>query len=150
MMNRKVLFWPLAAMLLTACEKGLVDGVAYVAPTGQAASTSRPYISYIIIIIGLCFNLFQLTSLRVDDKPTNHDVLRYQRMSLNGLNGLTNGGRCVLEALQPLVEVDATLADGIKRFIRHATSNHLVMEVVITHVAGSAMRVGHHHDFLYT
>ena len=33
MMNRKVLFWPLAAMLLTACEKGLVDGVAAVAPT---------------------------------------------------------------------------------------------------------------------
>ena len=28
MMNRKVLFWPLAAVLLTACEKGLVDGVA--------------------------------------------------------------------------------------------------------------------------
>ena len=27
MMNRKVLFWPLAAMLLTACEKGLVDGM---------------------------------------------------------------------------------------------------------------------------
>ena len=25
MMNRKVLFWPLAAMLLTACEKGLVE-----------------------------------------------------------------------------------------------------------------------------
>jgi len=36
-MNRKVLFWPLAAMLLTACEKGLVDGVADVAPAGQAA-----------------------------------------------------------------------------------------------------------------
>ena len=28
MMNRKVLFWPLAAMLLTACEKGLDEGVA--------------------------------------------------------------------------------------------------------------------------
>lgn len=39
MMNRKVLFWPLAAMLLTACEKGLVDGVADVAPTGQAAKS---------------------------------------------------------------------------------------------------------------
>ena len=24
-MNRKALFWPLAAMLLTACEKGLVE-----------------------------------------------------------------------------------------------------------------------------
>ena len=39
MMNRKVLFCPLAAMLLTACEKGLVDGVADVAPTGQAAKS---------------------------------------------------------------------------------------------------------------
>ena len=38
-MNRKVLFWPLAAMLLTACEKGLVDGVADVAPMGQAANS---------------------------------------------------------------------------------------------------------------
>ena len=27
MMNRKALFWPLAAMLLTACEKGLEDDV---------------------------------------------------------------------------------------------------------------------------
>ncbi len=26
MMNRKVLFWPLAAVLLTACEKGLDEG----------------------------------------------------------------------------------------------------------------------------
>ena len=75
MMNRKVLFWPFlrsfgsktkverAAMLLTACEKGLDEGIADVAPTGQAASASRPYISYIIIIIGLSFNLFQLTCL---------------------------------------------------------------------------------------
>ena len=39
MMNRKVLFWPLAAMLLTACEKGLDEGIADVAPTGQAANS---------------------------------------------------------------------------------------------------------------
>ena len=38
-MNRKVLFWPLAAMLLTACEKELVDGVADVAPAGQTANS---------------------------------------------------------------------------------------------------------------
>ena len=25
-MNKKVLFWPLAAVLLTACERGLDDG----------------------------------------------------------------------------------------------------------------------------
>ena len=39
MMNRKVLFWPLAAVLLTACEKGLVDGVADVAPAGQVMNS---------------------------------------------------------------------------------------------------------------
>lgn len=39
MMNRKVLFWPLAAMLLTACEKGLDEGIADVAPAGQATKS---------------------------------------------------------------------------------------------------------------
>ena len=38
-MNRKVLFWPLAAVLLTACEKGLVDGIADVAPAGQVTNS---------------------------------------------------------------------------------------------------------------
>ena len=38
-MNRKALFWPLAAMLLTACEKGLDEGIADVAPAGQAANS---------------------------------------------------------------------------------------------------------------
>ena len=72
-------------------------------------------------------------------------------MGLDGLNSLTDGGRCVLETLQPLVEVDATLTDGVERFIRHATGNHLMVEVVIAlaHVAGSAVRVGHHHNLLH-
>ena len=43
-------------------------------------------------------------------------------MGLDGLNSLADGGRCILEALQPLVEVDATLADGIECLIRHATA----------------------------
>lgn len=38
-MNRKLLFWPLAAGLLTACEKGLVEDVADVAPTGQVSNS---------------------------------------------------------------------------------------------------------------
>ena len=49
-MNRKALFWPFlrsfgatkverAAMLLTACEKGLVDGIADASPAGQAANS---------------------------------------------------------------------------------------------------------------
>ncbi len=39
MMNRKALFWPLAAVLLTACEKGLDEGIADVAPTGQVMNS---------------------------------------------------------------------------------------------------------------
>ena len=38
-MNRKILFWPLAAMLLTACEKGLDEGIADVAPAGQVTNS---------------------------------------------------------------------------------------------------------------
>ena len=38
-MNRKILFWPLAVVLLTACEKGLVEDVADVGPTGQVTNS---------------------------------------------------------------------------------------------------------------
>lgn len=37
-MNRKILFWPLAAVLLTACEKGLVDDIEDVG-SGQMANS---------------------------------------------------------------------------------------------------------------
>ena len=60
-------------------------------------------------------------------------------MGLDGLNGLANGFRGILEALQPMIQIDATLADGVERFIRHTTGYHLVMEVVIAHVAGTTM-----------
>ncbi len=36
-MNRKILFWPLAVVLLTACEKGLVEDVADVGPSGSTS-----------------------------------------------------------------------------------------------------------------
>ena len=40
MMNRKVLFWPLAAVLLTACEKGLDEGGEYMSPTAAGQVTN--------------------------------------------------------------------------------------------------------------
>ena len=36
-MNRKILFWPLAVVLLTACEKGLVEDVADVGPSDSTS-----------------------------------------------------------------------------------------------------------------
>ena len=39
-MNRKHLFWPLAAVLLTACEKGLDDGGDYMSPTATGQVTN--------------------------------------------------------------------------------------------------------------
>ena len=71
-------------------------------------------------------------------------------MGLDCLDGLPNRFWSVLESFQPMVEVDATLADGVKRLILYTTGNHFVMKVVITHVTGSAMGVRYHHDFLHT
>ena len=39
-MNRKILFWPLAAVLLTACEKGLDVGVDGMSPDGGLVKNS--------------------------------------------------------------------------------------------------------------
>ena len=39
-MNRKALFWPLVAMLLTACEKGLDEGGEYMSPTAAGQVTN--------------------------------------------------------------------------------------------------------------
>ena len=39
-MNRKALFWPLAAVLLTACEKGLDEGGEYMSPTAAGQVTN--------------------------------------------------------------------------------------------------------------
>ena len=40
MMNRNVLFWPLAAMLLTACEKGLDDYEDNMSPEASQVTNS--------------------------------------------------------------------------------------------------------------
>ena len=48
-MNRKALFWPLAAVLLTACEKGLDEGIADVAPAGQVMNS--------VLLIQISYNL---------------------------------------------------------------------------------------------
>ena len=69
-------------------------------------------------------------------------------MGLDGLHGLAHGFRRVFETLQPLVEVDAALADGVERLVRHTAGYHFMVEVAVAHVARTAMRVGHHHDFL--
>ena len=39
-MNRKILFWPLAAVLLTACEKGLDVGVDGISTDGGQVKNS--------------------------------------------------------------------------------------------------------------
>ena len=61
------------------------------------------------------FNLFQCSRFRVDDKTSNHYIIRNKRMCLNGLYGLADGFGRVLESLQPVMQVDAALLDSIKR-----------------------------------
>lgn len=48
-----------------------------------------------------------------------------------------------------MVQVNAALADGGERFVGHAAGDHLVVKVVVAHVAGAAVRVRYHHDLFY-
>ena len=48
-----------------------------------------------------------------------------------------------------MMQVNTALLNGVECLIRHTTGNHLVMEMVVTHVAGSTMRVRDHHNLLY-
>ena len=93
--------------------------------------------------------LLQCARLRVDDEAADGDIFGYERVGLDGLDGLADGGRGVLEPLQPVVQVDAALADGVEGFVRHAAGDHLVVEVVVAHVARPAVAVRHHHDLLH-
>lgn len=61
---------------------------------------------------------------------------------------LDSGIPGVLEPLQPVVEVDAAFAYGVEGVFGNAAGNHLVVEMVVAHVAGAAVGVGHHHNLL--
>ena len=67
-------------------------------------------------------------------------------MGADGLDGATDGLVGVLKTFKPVAEVNAAFANGGERLVGDATSKHLVVEMVIAHVAGSTMRVRHNHD----
>ena len=56
----------------------------------------------------------------------------------------------VFEAFEPVVEVYAALAYGVECLVADAAAEHLLVEVVVAHVAGSAVGVGHDHYFFYS
>ncbi len=62
-------------------------------------------------------------------------------MGLNGFDGLANGCLCVAEAFEPVVEVNAAFADGIECLVFYAARFHNVVEMTVTHVARTALRV---------
>ena len=94
-------------------------------------------------------SFLQFARHRVDDETAHHDVLRYERVRLDGLYGPSYRGRSILEALEPLMQVDPAFTYGAECLVGHAAGIHLMVEVVIAHVTGSAVGMGHHHDFLY-
>ncbi len=91
-------------------------------------------------------DFFEQASLAVDDETTDDDVGGDQRVGADGLDGAMDRLVGVLEAFEPVSKVDATLADSVERLVSDATGKHLVVEMVVAHVAGTAMRVCHDHD----
>jgi hypothetical protein len=63
MMNRKVLFWPLAAVLLTACEKGLDDGGEYMSPTATGQVTNS-------VTLGMTRKTMLIQNVEIKQVPT--------------------------------------------------------------------------------
>ena len=70
-------------------------------------------------------------------------------MGADGFDGATDGLMGVFEAFEPVAKVDATLADSVERLVSDATGKHLVVEMVVAHVAGTTMRVRDDHDVGY-
>ena len=97
---------------------------------------------------GGLFDFLELSSLGVYDESSDGDVGWDEGVGFDGLYGLPDGLRRVLESFEPLVEVDAALADGVEGVVGDAAADHLMVEMVIAHVAGAAVAVCHDHDLL--
>ena len=95
------------------------------------------------------FYLLQRAGDGVDNEAAHGDVLRDERMGLNGLHGLANRSLGVAEAFQPMVKIDAALTNDIERLILDTTGFHHMVEMAVTHMARTALRMCHHHDFLH-
>ena len=142
-------------------SRDLVDLVDFPLRGGQpqAVLYSPCYLCAILLIYQIygisarrarnLLNLFQETGFAVDDEAAHFDILGHEGVGADSLDGAAHRFGGVLEAFEPVVEVDAALADGVERLFRHATGEHLVVEVVVAHVAGAAVRVRHHHHVLH-
>ena len=78
------------------------------------------------------------------------DVFWYERVCTDRIDGIPYRILCVVESLQPMVEVDAAKSDGIDNILLDATFEHLFLHLLSVHVACTAVGVGDDHDFLYT
>ena len=78
------------------------------------------------------------------------DVFWYERVCTDRIDGIPYRILCVVESLQPMVEVDAAKPDGIDNILMDATFEHQFLHLLSVHVACTAVGVGNDHDFLYT
>ena len=78
------------------------------------------------------------------------DVFWYERVCTDRIDGIPYRILCVVESLQPMVEVDAAKPDGIDNILMDATFEHQFLHLLSVHVACTAVGVGDDHDFLYT
>ena len=77
------------------------------------------------------------------------DVARHQRVVAYGVDGISHRVLGVVKSLKPVVEVYAAERDGVYHVLVYAALQHQPLHLGTVHVAGAAVGVGHHHDFLY-
>ena len=94
-------------------------------------------------------DLLQLAGGGVDDEAADGDGFRDQGVVHDRRDGFPDGSLGVMETFQPVLQVDAGMAERVERLVRDAFFVHQVMEMGKTHVAGAAGGMVHDHDLFH-
>lgn len=90
---------------------------------------------------GLSIGRAHLPSDRVDDEPVHPQVWRHERMPLHDIDGRQHRVINALEALEPLVDVDAGGFQGCEAVFAHARLDDFTARAVRIDVAHAAVSV---------
>jgi hypothetical protein len=97
---------------------------------------------------GQSANFSQSTGIAINDEASDRDVGGNKRVRAYSLDSTADRLFSILEAFEPVVEVDAALADSVESLFGDATREHVLLEVSEAHVAGAAAGVSDDHNLL--
>ncbi len=83
--------------------------------------------------------LIQCACFGINNEASHRYVFGYEGMGADNFDSLPDTFLCVLETLQPVVQVNAAFADGVEGLVGNTSGTHFFVAMVATHMAGAAM-----------